>query len=354
MTEILLQYGLFLAQAITIVVAILAVVVIAFAVGRRDGGEQSLEVQCLIDRFDQFERQLRLAVISKSEYKAQEKARKKAHKAQAKAKKKALRREKPAENEADSRRRVFVLNFKGDIKASAVASLREEITALLTFVRREDEVVVRLDNAGGLVHEHGLAASQLMRIKDHGVKLVVAVDKVAASGGYMMACVADRIVAAPFAILGSIGVLLQLPNFHRLLDAHGVEFEQVKGGEYKRNLTLFGENSDADRDKAQQDVEDTHSLFKQFVVAHRPQLDLDKVATGEHWYGLRAKELALCDELQTSDDYLLSASKEADIYALEYATPKSFGKRLAGVLESAWDALLARYVLTRRYGGLSL
>ena len=195
------------------------------------------------------------------------------------------------------------------MRASAVASLREEVTAVLAFARPEDEVLVRLENTGGLVHEHGFAASQLMRVRNRGIRLTVSVDRIAASGGYMMACVADRIVAAPFAILGSIGVLAQIPNFHRLLDRHGIDFEQFKGGEYKRTVTLFGENTDADRDKLRQDIEEIHAIFKHFVVEQRPGLDVEKVATGEHWLGRRAKDLGLCDELMTSDDYLLAANE---------------------------------------------
>ena len=214
---------------------------------------------------------------------------------------KARKREAKARRKEDrsGRPRVFVLDFKGDIRASAVASLREEVTAVLSFARPEDEVLVRLENAGGLVHEHGLAASQLMRVRQRGIALTVSVDKVAASGGYMMACVADRILAAPFAILGSIGVLAQIPNFHRLLDSHGIDFEQFKGGEYKRTVTMFGENTDADREKLRQDIEDIHAIFKTFVTEQRPGLDIDRVATGEHWLGRRAKDLGLCDTLVT-------------------------------------------------------
>ena len=355
MTQIFMEYALFLAQAVTIVAAIGAVAVLVLTLSRRESQHQpNLEITHLNERFEGLERQLQHALSSKAAIKADEKARKKAQKAKDKAEKQALKRS-GADNRAETpvRRRVFVLDFKGDIKASGVSALREEVTALLTTATPEDEVLVRLDNAGGLVHEHGLAASQLMRLKNAGIRLTVAVDKVAASGGYMMACVADRIVAAPFAVLGSIGVLLQLPNFHRLLDNHGVDFEQVKGGEHKRSLTLFGENTDEDRDKAREDVEDTHLLFKSFVAEHRPVLDLSAVATGEHWYGVRAIDLKLCDTLQTSDDFLLEASRDADLYALHMAMPKPLGQRLAGVLESAWDSLMTRYAFNRRLGRLS-
>ena len=222
-----------------------------------------------------------------------------------------------------------MLDFKGDMRASAVASLREEVTAVLAFARPEDEVLVRLENTGGLVHEHGFAASQLMRVRERGIPLTVSVDRIAASGGYMMACVADRILAAPFAILGSIGVLAQIPNFHRLLDRHGIDFEQFKGGEYKRTVTLFGENTDADREKLRQDIEEIHTIFKHFVTEQRPGLDIDKVATGEHWLARRAKDLGLCDELITSDDYLLAANERAELVGVRFEARKRFATRLA-------------------------
>ena len=223
-----------------------------------------------------------------------------------------------------------------------MAALREEITAFLTVARPGDEVLLRLENAGGFVHDHGLAASQLERIRSRGVTLTVAVDKIAASGGYMMACVADRIIAAPFAVLGSIGVLMQLPNFHRFLQSRGVDFELLKGGEYKRKLTLFGENSAADRQRMQEEIDDTHQLFKDFVLEHRPQLDIANVATGEHWYGRRALELALCDELRTSDDYLLAASREAELYELVYATRRPLVQKLAAGFAMLADTLVGR------------
>jgi len=227
------------------------------------------------------------------------------------------------------RPRVFVLDFKGDIRASAVSSLREEVTAVLAHARPEDEVLVRLESAGGLVHEYGLAASQLMRVRERGIPLTVSVDRIAASGGYMMACVADRILAAPFAILGSIGVLAQIPNFHRLLDRHGVDFEQFKGGEFKRTVTMFGENTDADRAKLTQDIGEIHGIFKHFVAEQRPGLDVERVATGEHWLGRRAKDLGLCDELVTSDDYLLAANERADLVGVRFEARKRLATRLA-------------------------
>jgi serine protease SohB len=309
-------------------------VLIALVAGLSRRGRQPdrLQVTRLNDHYRSLKQTLEASILPRRHFKVEEKARRQ--------ERKALR--KRSAEEAEKSRRVFVINFRGDIRASAVAALREEVTALLTIARAEDEVVLRLENAGGLVHDHGLAASQLERIRSRGVPLTVAVDKIAASGGYMMACVADRILAAPFAVLGSIGVLMQLPNFHRILDAHGVDFELLKGGEYKRKLTVFGENSDVDRARMQQEIDDTHTLFKNFVGEHRPQLDMGAVATGEHWYGRQALELVLCDELRTSDDYLLAASQEAELYELVYTARKPLARKLATLMGNLTDGVLRR------------
>ena len=319
MLDYLLQYGLFLAETLTVVAAVAAVILLVAALAaRRRGGSSSerLEVRDLGGRYREMKQTLESGLLGAKERKAAAKARKR----EAKAREKEGRSDRP---------RVFVLDFKGDMRASAVASLREEVTAVLALARPEDEVLVRLENTGGLVHEHGFAASQLMRVRERGIPLTVSVDKIAASGGYMMACVADRILAAPFAILGSIGVLAQIPNFHRLLDRHGVDFEQFKGGEYKRTVTLFGENTDADREKLRQDIEEIHAIFKHFVIEQRPGLDIDKVATGEHWLARRAKDLGLCDELITSDDYLLAANERAELVGVRFEVRRRLATRLA-------------------------
>ena len=280
MLDYLLQYALFLAETLTIVAAVAALVLLVAALAaRRRAGAGSRAARSprpggALPR-DEARPGSRTAARQGTQGGGEG--------PQARGQGPRERRNRP------DRPRVFVLDFKGDIRASAVSSLREEVTAVLAHARPEDEVLVRLESAGGLVHDHGLAASQLMRVRERGIPLTVSVDRVAASGGYMMACVADRILAAPFAILGSIGVLAQIPNFHRMLDSHGIDFEQFKGGEYKRTVTMFGENTDADRAKLAQDIEEIHGIFKRFVTEQRPGLDIEKVATGEHWLGRRAQ-----------------------------------------------------------------
>lgn len=250
--------------------------------------------------------------------------------AKAKSKRKGKGRDKSAQ--------VFVLDFDGDMKATAVKHLREEISTLISTADKGDEVVIRLESGGGLVHSYGLAAAQLARLKDAGLKLTVCVDKVAASGGYMMACVADNIIAAPFAIIGSIGVVSQLPNFHKWLKNHDVDYEMFTAGDYKRTVTVFGENNDEDRAKYQEELEQTHELFKHFVNRYRGMLDLDKVATGEHWYGEDAVHLNLVDRLQTSDSYLLERMENHDVYALHSRQKPTFAEKL-GLSQAAESAL---------------
>ncbi|HUO66508.1 MAG TPA: protease SohB [Gammaproteobacteria bacterium] len=322
MSAFLSAYGLFLAEVLTLVVLVIAIVLL-IAANRRGGHGSGLRVEHLNRRFEDAADAVNAAMAGKR------------GKKEAKARSKERKREEKARAKEDSPRpRLFVLDFKGDLRASAAASLREEVTAVLAVANDRDQVLLRLENPGGTVHEHGFAASQLMRIKQRKIKLLIAVDKVAASGGYLMACVADHVLAAPFAIIGSVGVVAQLPNFHRLLEEHGVDFEQLTAGRYKRTLTLFGKNTDEGREKLRQELEEVHDLFKAQIREHRPQVDVDQIATGEHWYGIRALELKLVDELRTSDDFLIEAAKERDLYHVAFKRKRSLPERMLAGAES--------------------
>ncbi|HBO70993.1 MAG TPA: protease SohB [Acinetobacter sp.] len=228
-----------------------------------------------------------------------------------------------------SDQKIYVLDFKGDVQASAVDTIREEITLILATAKAgHDRVVVRLESPGGMVHGYGLAAAQLVRLRDAGFNVTICVDKVAASGGYMMACIANEIISAPFAVVGSIGVVAQVPNFNRLLKQHNVDFELYTAGEYKRTVTMFGENTPEGKAKFEEELQQTHSLFKHFVEKYRPQLEVAKVATGEHWYGEDARELNLVDKLQTSDEYILSLLPKHDVYVINTRKRPTFGEKL--------------------------
>lgn len=281
-------------------------------IGRPSEALGQLTVRRLNETVRDLEDTVRLAVLSDDELKALRKARK----AEAKAPPK-------------DRPRVFVLDFDGDIWASAVDDMRHAIDAILGVANERDEVVVRLESGGGVVHSYGLASSQLERFRRRGVRLVVCVDRVAASGGYLMACVADRIIAAPFAIIGSIGVAAEFPNVHRLLKRAGIDYEELTAGAYKRTLTFAGEPTDEKRQKMEEQLGETHELFKGVITAHRSQVDIEAVATGEHWYGTRAKELLLVDDCMTSDEYLTSRFADAAVLEVKFKRFTSMRDRFA-------------------------
>ncbi|SEG40119.1 protease SohB [Vibrio hangzhouensis] len=344
--EFLLDYGLFLAKIVTVVVAIVALLVIAKSVGGRSGGAKGeLEITNLTEQHKQTVEQLEHHLHDDAFIKARDKAEKKAEKEKTKLREKEIKKA-SKEGELDSKREphLFVLDFNGSIDAKEVASLREEVTAILAVAREGDEVLVRLESGGGMVHAYGLASSQLDRIKAANLPLTIAVDKIAASGGYMMACIADKIVSAPFAVVGSIGVIAQIPNFNKLLKKNDIEFEQLTAGEYKRTLTMFGENTDKAREKFKQELEETHGLFKDFIRQHRPELDLDKVATGEHWFGTQAKELGLVDEIKASDDIVTEACKDKTVLSIHYVQKKKLTDKLAGVAGDAADNVLMKLI----------
>ncbi|MBK4988476.1 MULTISPECIES: protease SohB [Pseudomonas] len=326
--EFLAEYASFLAKTATLVIAIL--VVLSAVAGLRGKGRRKsgghLQVTKLNDFYKDLRERLESGLFDKAELKA---LRKQQGKAEKKVKK----------GKADDKGRVYVLDFDGDIKASATESLRNEITALLTLATPRDEVVLRLESGGGLVHSYGLAASQLARIRQAGIPLTVCIDKVAASGGYMMACIGEKIISAPFAVLGSIGVVAQLPNVNRLLKKHDIDVEVLTAGEYKRTLTVLGENTEKGREKFQEDLDVTHQLFKDFVARYRPQLHIDEVATGEVWLGVSALNRQLVDALQTSDEYISDRARTANVFHLHYAERKSLQERIgmaaSGTVENA-------------------
>lgn len=337
--ELLSLYGLFLAKTATVVVAIAAVVLLVFNVSRRKGQGGELKLLDLGEEYRERQRELRLARMGDIERKAWVKQFKKQNKSDDKLKKHRAK----AGSVAVNKPCLYVLDFKGSTDAHEVTSLREEISAVLSVATAEDQVLLRLESPGGVVHGYGLAASQLERLRAGGIRLTVAVDKVAASGGYMMACVANRIIAAPFAIIGSIGVVAQIPNFSRLLKKNSIDIELHTAGQYKRTLTLLGENTEEGREKFREDLNHTHELFKQFVQQQRPSLDIDSVATGEYWYGTQAKSLGLIDDIGTSDDVLIAEMDNYEVVSVRYARHKRLMDRFTQSVASSADRLLLRW-----------
>ncbi|WP_018938085.1 MULTISPECIES: protease SohB [unclassified Thioalkalivibrio] len=352
--EFLQEYGLFLAKAVTAVIAALIVLsaVTGLVARSREGRPDRLNVKRLNDRFERMEKTVRRAVERRRgrverlrNWATRKLARKGTGDSTTEAPSGTAETDHPSDAPSDGaaaeRPRVYVLRFDGDIRASSVESLREEVTAILTMARPEqDRAIVCLESPGGLVPSYGLAAAQLARLREGGLDLTVAVDRVAASGGYMMAAVGHRIVAAPFAVLGSIGVVAQIPNFHRWLSRNDIDVELLTAGEYKRTLTMLGENTDEGRKKFREQLEEAHELFKTFLLRYRPQLDLEQVATGEHWYGEQAREMGLADELRTSDDLLLELTREADVFELTYHRPQTLGRRITFAMESILERVL--------------
>lgn len=302
--EILANYLLFFAKTLTLVFAILLVVSAISSIKKK---QQPKKHQLIIRHYNEILAKtlnsINKAILPHKEFK------------------KFLKKEKKAKTE-EGKNKTFVLSFNGDIKASAVENLREEITALLMVAQPKDEVFLKLESPGGMVSNYGLAASQLSRIKEKKIPLTISVDKVAASGGYLMACIADKIIAAPFAIVGSIGVIAQVPNFNKALKRNNIEYNEFKAGEFKRTVTLFGENSRKDKQKFQNEIDETHELFKSFVARNRPQLNINEIATGEHWYGQQAINRHLIDEINTSDDYLITTANTNDLYTITYEIKK--------------------------------
>lgn len=298
--EFLSQYGLFLLKTLTIVVAFLIIFAGFFSMSRKP--KAKIEINSLNEHYEQVHSLMAKEVLGE------------------KAKKNKKSKEKKP--------KLFVLDFKGDIKASQVDQLRDEISSILTIAKPEDEVVIRIESPGGSVNGYGLASAQLQRIRDNNIPLTACIDKVAASGGYLMACVAQKIIAAPFAIIGSIGVVAQIPNFHRWLKKNNIDVELLTAGEYKRTLTLFGENTEKDRKKFQEDLEKIHTVFRQYVLSHRTQINIDEVSTGEHWLAADAFDLRLVDKLQTSDDYLIGKIKEHNVFKIQIQPKESLMNKL--------------------------
>lgn len=347
---LILEYLLFLAKTLTAVFGIILILSAAFTMAsHRDRSREQLVVRKLNDRYQEFERVLRKAVQTTSEGRLARMRRHlarqtdKADQTDADTEATGQSSDQPTDKSRPPRKRLFVIDFEGDLQATRVDRLREEITAILTLAKPErDAVLVRIDSMGGQVHSYGLAAAQLARLRDRDIPVTACIDKVAASGGYLMAAVANTIVAAPFAIVGSIGVVAQLPNFHRILKKHDIDVELHTAGEYKRTLTVFGENTEAGRDKFREDLEHTHALFKSFVQRFRPELDMEKAATGEFWYGEQALAIGLVDALRTSDALIGERVRDTDVFKVVYRKKEPVSERIHLAVNSVLERLLHR------------
>ncbi len=352
MGEFFLSYGLFLAKLVTFLVFVLVVIFFMSVLGGKGGRREkgSISVTHINEVLENNKEAMYSVVLNRDDLKDTFKNKKKQKKLEAKEKRKASKI--AAKNRGDGetivdekkRQRVFVLDFKGDIKASQVSGLRREITTVLSIADVFDEVLITIESGGGTVHGYGLAAAQLDRIRSKNINLTVCVDKVAASGGYLMACVANKIIAAPFAIIGSIGVMAQIPNIHRLLKKHDVDVELLTAGEYKRTLTVMGENTDKGREKFLADIQVIHDQFKNFISRYRPQTDIASVATGETWSGQEAIGMKLVDEILTSDEYIVKSCENADVYRVKFESKKSLPEKFGLAAEAGVERFIERWL----------
>lgn len=336
MNEWIAEIGTFVVQT-TIVMSLICLGLILIARTKQDKqSDLKLYIEPLNDQRKRRARRLRLVATLPG-------ARKKLLKAFRHEDKKRHKTQKSSQETADEAR-VWVLDFHGDLKASQTERFGQEVSAIIDVAAENDEVVVRLESAGGLVHAYGLAAAQLDRLRTAGLTTTVCIDKVAASGGYLMACTAQHIKAAPFAVIGSIGVVAQVPNIHRLLKRHDIDVELLTAGKYKRTLTVLGENTEEGKAKFLEDLENTHHLFKNYVAERRPAMDIETIATGEIWYGSEALPQLLIDSVGTSEAYLVERMAEARVFTVKLEPPKTVTRKLGlavseGVEKAALKAL---------------
>ncbi len=330
--EILTDYLVFLLKVFTIALAI--TVPLLLIIGSSKSKSQpkgKLTITNLSEKFESMGNAVKSSLLNAKELKQ-------FNKEQSKEKKK-----KSKNKDSEKRDSAFVLNFKGDIQATEVEKLKQEINSILLSETPCKEVVIRVESGGGSAYAYGLCAAELKRLVDNEISLTVCIDKVAASGGYLMSCVASKIIAAPWAIVGSIGVIAQLPNFHRLLKKNSIDFEMHTAGEFKRTLTTLGENTDEGRKKFKSDLEDLHLIFKDFVKEQRPQVDTDVVATGEVWQGKEAIEVGLIDSIETSDNYLVGLSKDVNLFEIEFVEKKNLSEKFAFSMHLVLEKLVLKF-----------
>lgn len=248
--------------------------------------------------------------------------------------------------------KVAVLKFKGDIRASARFAFAKLVDEVVLNAREFKEVVVVVESPGGGVSEYGMLFAELERMRkcEENFQLTVVVDTVAASGGYLMSLPAHKILAAPFAMVGSIGVVSFIPNIRELLEANKIKPRTFTAGDFKRTVTLTDEGDEKSAEQYKQQLALIHEQFKQALKKYRPQVELEKVATGEAWLASTTveKELQLVDGLNTSHALLLEMNQSFDL--VEYSSKaerKTFLKRILGCddeNQSIVDQIVTKFV----------
>ena len=327
--EMIIEFAFFLLKALTITLLIfIPILFITSSLKGKSEATDTLRIKNLSKKYMSMADSLKVLSLNKEETKKFVKASKKESKISSK------------QTSRTKKKPVYVIDFYGDIEASNVESLKEEINAILNSETKCEEIILRLESRGGTVIGYGLCAAQLQRLREAKIKVTACVDKVAASGGYMMACVADKIISAPFAVIGSIGVVAAIPNFHKILKKNDIDYELHTAGEFKRTITTFGETTEEGRKKFKEDLEDIHKLFKDHVSKFRPNLDINKIATGEVWEGIEALEVGLVDEIKTSDEYILEFIKKHDVYSIKFEPKKNLQDKFSKFFKAlSFDSL---------------
>ncbi len=240
--------------------------------------------------------------------------------------------------------RLAVLRFQGlrDLNASGDQRLSEAIDEVLVNRDHFEEAVVIIDSPGGTTHGYGHAYALLERLSASGLKVTACIDRIGASGGYLMALPADRILAGPFAIVGSVGVVAGIPNVKRLLEEKGVSYRLFVAGDKKRVVHFADDDGPEVREYMDEKLAGIHTQFLQAVEKHRgDRVKLDEVRSGDHWSAEESVEkgLGLVDELQTSAEYLLERNREVALVMIERRV--DITERFAGYLAARLSARVA-------------
>ncbi|CAB3976441.1 protease SohB [Candidatus Azoamicus ciliaticola] len=297
MANILTDYTIFFLKIITIIILLLLTIITCLIIIKNKDNKY-IEIKNINKKYITLKKMFLSEILKKTE-------------------KKNIIKNINKEEKIIKTKNLFILNFNGDINASDINNLKDILSILILNKKYVDEVLIKLTSNGGIVTNYGLAATQLKRLKNENINLTISIDTIAASGGYMMACVANKIIASHFSIIGSIGVLGIIPNINKMLNKNNIEIEYHTSGKYKKTLSVIGENTEIGRKKFIESLENTHFLFKNFVKENRSQINIDEIATGEYWYGIDALKLNLIDKIQTSDEYIMENLNNTKIYEIK-------------------------------------
>lgn len=234
------------------------------------------------------------------------------------------------------RKTAVLLSFNGDINATEVIEFGRAVSMIVQMKDLVSEVYIIINSGGGVVNGYGLLASEIERLHYSEIETYALIDQVAASGGYMAACVANHVVAAPFAYIGSIGVVSEMPNFNQILSDNGINIEQHTAGKSKRTVTPLGKITDEDRNEFKKKLERIHRSFINHVSHYRNINDADEnknsiIFSGDYWIAEETVELelGLVDEISTSQEFLLDKMKEYNIIEITFQENKTKKSKLS-------------------------